>query len=148
MLPSQTVFLTAKYVGILWYSVMAVGWVRQQCRAKYCNDYCGPHNCVWPGAVVEDQHLTTPLLWYKLYTQASIQTSTCCNTTAEFYYYSLGKKFVISVLFSSQKTLARNRDAVCDFFILWVVVWRHYVDCLSDSGSEFDLVFSHCGNCR
>ena len=74
---------------------MAVGCVCQHCRAKYCNGSCGAHIGVWPGAVVGEQHLMTLLLWDKLYTQVSILTSVCCNITAEFYYYSLGKKFII-----------------------------------------------------
>ena len=134
-------FLAFKYVRIWWRSVMAAGCVCQHCRAKHYNGFCSAHRYVWPGAVVGEQHLTTLLLWGKLYMQASIQTSACCNIAAEFYYCSLGKKFIISVLFSSQKTVAKNREEICSFFHLGGIVWRHYVDCHLNSGSEFEPSF-------
>jgi hypothetical protein len=133
-----TDLLAVMYVRIWWYSARAVGCVRQHCRTKHCNGFCGAHKCVWPGAGVEDQHLTTLLSWDKLYTKAIIRTSACCNITAEFYYYSLGKKFTISLFLSSQKAIDRNRDAIGNFFLLGGIVWRNYVDCHSDSGSEFE----------
>jgi hypothetical protein len=134
-------FLAVIYVRIWWCSARAVGCVRQHCRSKYCNGFCGAHKCVWPGAVVEEQHLTTLLSWDKLNTKAIFQTSACCNITAEFYYCFLGKKFAISLFFSSQKTIDRNRNAMCNFFLLGGIVWRNYVDCHSDSGSEFEPSF-------
>jgi hypothetical protein len=116
-------FLAVIYVRIWWCSARAVGCVRQHCRAKYCYGFCGAHKCVWPGAVVEEQHLTTLVSWDKLYTKATIQTSACCNITAEFYYYSLGKTFTISLFFSSQKNYRYESQRSLQF----LPPWWHYM---------------------
>ena len=97
--------------------------------------------------------LSTPLLWYKLYTKASIPDFCLLQYNCRISLLFPRKEVhnISIILISKDYSLESRRN------LQFLNPWRHYVDCHLDSGSEFEPSFqpvwqlsirSHLLHCR